>query len=99
MSLSVSDRLLIMDLLRRVGALEARDAAIRKPLTDQAAANRAAGEALYAEVRAIVEQHRGPDRLTGKHVLARLTRDPKPSVRQVQDLMRRARAESAASRS
>jgi|SRR5581483_4583460 len=83
---------------RRIEALERVQAASRKPLADQAAANREAGEALYAQVRAIFAQHPGPERLTGKRVLAKLTRDPPPSIRQVQDLLRRARAESSVPR-
>ena len=96
--LSVADRLLLAELKakwpefqRRLEALERSQAATRAPLAEQAAANRAAGEALYTEVRSIVEQHQGPGRLTAKQVLPKLTREPKPSVRQVQDLMKRAR--------
>jgi hypothetical protein len=100
--LSVADRLLLAELKakfpeleRRVEALEKAQVATRRPLADQAAANRAAREALYAEVRSILEQHQGPERLTGKHVLNRLAREPKPSLRQVQDHMKRARVELA----
>jgi hypothetical protein len=50
-------------------------------------------EALYAEVRSIFEQHQGPKRLTAKRVIAKLVRNPKPSVRHVQVLLQRAREE------
>ena len=60
-------------------------------LAAQAAANRAAGESLYAEVRAICAAHQGPERLSAKRVSARLTRDPKPSVRRIQELLARLR--------
>jgi hypothetical protein len=99
MTMSVAESLLLQDLKRRVEALERAQAANRKPLAERAAANHAAGESLYAEVREILQQHQGPKRLTAKQVLPKLTRDPKPSIRQVQDLLKRARAESAASRS
>jgi hypothetical protein len=91
----------IAALERRVAALvalERSEAVRRKPLAEQAFANHIAGEQLYAEVRAIYDQHDGLSRLTAKQVLPKITREPKPSVRHVQDLLKRARAESSASR-
>lgn len=82
----------------RIAALERTRIASRKPLADRAAANRAAGEALCSEVRMIFEQHAGSGRLTAKRVLSKLTRDPKPSERRVQEILRRLCAESAMSR-
>ena len=78
--------------------LERAEAARRRLLAKQASANHIAGEKLYAEVRAIYDQHDGLSKLTAKQVLSKLTRDPKPSIRHVQDLLKRARAESSTSR-
>jgi hypothetical protein len=62
-------------------------------LLAQAAANRASGDHLRTEVRAIWQQH--PD-FSAKRVLKRLTRRPRPSVRRVQEILKDLRAESAA---
>ncbi len=73
--------------------------AIRHCLAAQAAANRAAGDALRAEVRAVLDQHETEgQRLTGKQVLKCLTRNPLPSVRRVQEVLQEIRAQSSASR-
>jgi hypothetical protein len=66
-------------------------AAILERLAAQAAANRASGDRLRAEVRAVWEQH--PE-FTAKHVLKMLTRQPLPSVRRVQEILKGLRAES-----
>jgi hypothetical protein len=66
--------------------------AILERLAAQAAANRAAGDRLRAEVRAVWEQH--PE-LTAKQVLKRMTRQPLPSVRRVQEILKDLRAEFA----
>lgn len=65
-------------------------------LAAQAAANRAAGDVLRAQVRAVIEQSSG--RLTAKQVINGLTRDPLPSVRRVQEVMKELRAVSSAPR-
>jgi hypothetical protein len=70
--------------------------AILERLAAQAAANRAAGDLLRADVRSVLEQN--PGRLTAKQVLKKLTRHPLPSVRRVQEILRELRAESSASR-
>ena len=66
---------------------------ILERLAARAAANKASGAARFAEVRAIWEQH--PE-FTAKQVIKRLTRQPLPSVRRVQEILRDLRAESAA---
>ncbi len=67
---------------------------ILERLAAQAAANRAAGDQLRADVRAVVEKHH-PKRLTAKEVIKNLTRQPPPSIRRVQEILRDLRAESA----
>ncbi len=59
-------------------------------LAAQAAANRAAGNLLRAEIQAIVSQHPG-HKLTAKQVIKRLIRYPIPSVRRVQEILREIR--------
>ena len=66
--------------------------AIRERLAAQAAANRESGDRLRSEVRAVWEAH--PE-FTAKHVLKKLTRQPLPSVRRVQEILKDLRAESA----
>jgi hypothetical protein len=70
--------------------------AVLERLRAQAAANKAAGAALFADVRAVWEQH---PTLTAKHVLKKLTRRPLPSVRRVQEILQSLRAQSSAPRS
>jgi len=62
-------------------------------LAIQAAANRASGDQLRAELRAVLERFPGR-RLTAKHVLRLLARRPLPSVRRVQELLKEIRAEA-----
>jgi hypothetical protein len=64
----------------------------------QAAAMRAQGDALKAEIRAILEAHKGPRRLKAYAVLTMIKREPPPSLRRVQEILRALRAESAVSR-
>lgn len=59
-------------------------------LTKQAAAKRAQGDLLRAEVRTILAAHPGKH-LSGKHVLRYLTRDPLPSVRRIQEVLQELR--------
>ena len=66
-------------------------AAILKRLAAQAAANRAAGDRLRAEVRAVWIQY--PE-FTPKETIKKLTREPLPSVRRVQEILRYLRAEN-----
>ena len=66
--------------------------AIRARLAAQAAANRAAGNLLRAEVRTAWEQH---EECTAKEVLKKLTRVPLPSLRRVQELLKEIRTETA----
>ena len=69
--------------------------AIRERLAAQAAANRAAGDVLRAAVRAIWERH---PNFTAKQVIKKLTRQPLPGVRRVQEILKDLRAESAVCR-
>ena len=62
--------------------------AVRERLAAQAAANRASGDCLRAEVRAVWEAH--PE-FTAKQVLKKLTRQPLPSVRRVQEILKELR--------
>jgi hypothetical protein len=64
--------------------------AVLARLAAQAAANRASGDRLRAEVRAVWEQN--PE-FTAKFVLKRLTRQPLPSVRRVQEILKALRVE------
>lgn len=66
--------------------------AVLERLALQAAANRAAGDQLRAELRAVLERYPGR-RLTAKQVLRCLARRPLPSVRRVQELLKEIRAE------
>jgi hypothetical protein len=66
-------------------------AAILERLRAQAAANRAAGDRLRAEVRAVWIQY--PE-FTAKETVKKLTREPLPSVRRVQEILRYLRAEN-----
>lgn len=75
---------------------EAIGAAILERLAAQAAANHAAGERLYTAVRAVWDQH---PNLTAKRVIRLLpSQFQGASVRRVQELLKRARAESSAPR-
>jgi hypothetical protein len=58
---------------------------VREILIGQAARNRAKGEALRANVRAIWEQH--PD-YTAKQIIRLLTCGPSPSIRRVQEIVK-----------
>jgi hypothetical protein len=72
--------------------------AIRERLAAQAAANRASGARLLAEVRPIWEEF---PRYTAKEILREMirrnlpTERAPPSVRRIQDLLKRLRTESA----
>ena len=68
-----------------------------KRLAAQAAANHAAGEALRAEVRSVLERHPG-EHLTARQAIALLSRTSPPSIRRVQEILKGIRAESSASR-
>jgi hypothetical protein len=57
---------------------------------------RAAGELLRADVRTVLEQN--PGHLTAKQVIGKLTRQPPPSVRRVQEIIKHLSAESSAPR-
>ena len=65
--------------------------AILARLAAQAAANRAAGDRLRAEVRALREQY--PD-YTATALIPRLTRRRLPSVRRVQEILKALRTDS-----
>jgi hypothetical protein len=89
--LSIALTNLVQDLQRRVEALERTVSASPRRLGvlyAQAAAMRAQGDALRAEVRAILEAHQGPRRLKAYAVLTMLKRDPLPSLRRVQEVVR-----------
>ena len=85
----------VKELERRIEALERSplDAQRRAVLSEQAAAMRAQGDALRAEVRAILEAHTGPRRLKAFAVLTLLKRDPPPSLRRVQEVIREIKRE------
>jgi len=92
---------MVLDLEKRVAALER--IATASPhrygvLYAQAKAMKAQGEALKAEIRAILESHKGPRRLKAYAVLTLLKRDPPPSLRRVQQLLKELRAALSASR-
>jgi hypothetical protein len=80
----------LQELERRIEALEcsSTETQRRGVLAAQAAAIRAQGDALRAEVRAILEAHAGPRRLKAFAVLTLLKRDPPPSLRRVQEVIR-----------
>jgi hypothetical protein len=89
---------MVLELEKRVAALERTVTASPRRygvLYAQAAAMRAQGEALKAEIRAIVEAHTGPRRLKAYAVLTMIKREPPPSLRRVQEILRELRAESA----
>jgi hypothetical protein len=78
---------------------EAIGVAALRVLRQQAMRNHAAGEALSAEIRAIMTAHSGSERLTAKRIQVLLTRDPRPSVRRIQEHMAKIKsAESSAPR-
>jgi hypothetical protein len=82
----------IEDLERRIAALESERAQVEHRrmagLRAQADAKRAQGEELRAEIRRILAAHQGPRRLTAFAVLTLLKRDPLPSLRRVQEIVR-----------
>ena len=99
--MSIQLTAMVLELEKRVAALERTVTASPRRygvLYAQAAAMKAQGDALKAEVRTILEAHRGPRRLKAYAVLTMLERDPLPSLRRVQEILRELRAESAASR-
>jgi hypothetical protein len=53
----------------------------------------AKGQALYAEIRSVVDTYDGPLPMTAKRVLQRLQRQPPPTIRTVQWHLTRLRAE------
>jgi hypothetical protein len=89
---------MVLELEKRVAALERTVTASPRRygvLYAQAAAMRAQGAALKAEIRAIVEAHTGPRRLKAYAVLTMIKREPPPSLRRVQEILRELRVESA----
>jgi hypothetical protein len=72
-------------------------AGVLERLARQAAANRAAGEALRAEVRTVLKQH-PTVHLTARQVIVLLARTPPPSLRRMQEILRELRAESSGPR-
>jgi hypothetical protein len=70
--------------------------AVLARLLAQAAARRAIGNLLRADVRAVLAQFPGP--LTAKQVLKHLNRAPPPSLRRVQEVLAEIRAESSVPR-
>ena len=85
----------LQELERRVEALERSplEAQRRAVLSEQAAAMRVQGDALRAEVRSVLEAHTGPRRLKAFAVLTMLKRDPPPSLRRVQEVIREIKRE------
>jgi hypothetical protein len=73
-------------------------AKVLRNLDAQAVRNRAAGEARRAQIRRIMIEHTGPDRLTAKLIRQRLSCDPPISIRAIQDHMKIINAESSVSR-
>jgi hypothetical protein len=71
--------------------------AMLERLAAQASANRAAGEALRAEVRTVLKQYPSVH-LTARQVIVLLARTAPPSIRRIQEILKELRAESSASR-
>ncbi len=67
-------------------------------LAAQAQPNRQAGIALRAQIRQVMAAHPVADRLTAPRIRALLSREPLPSIRRIQEIVRKLRAESLASR-
>ena len=67
-------------------------------LAGQAARNRKSGAALRDEIRAVMATHSGLEQLNAKCIRAQLSREPRPSIRTIQEHMQAIRAESSASR-
>ena len=85
----------VQDLERRLQALErervATSAKRLAVLYTQAALMRVQGDELRSEVRAILAAHHGPRRLKAFAVRSLLKRDPLPSLRRVQAVIRQIR--------
>ena len=91
-------------IIRRLSELEMRVEALERTVTAsprrlgvlyaQAAAMRAQGDALKAEVRAVLAALTGSRRLKAFTVRSYLRREPLPSLRRVQEVMRQIREES-----
>lgn len=64
-------------------------AKVLRNLNLQAARNRAAGEALGAEILRIMTEHAGTKRMTAKLVQANLSCTPRPLLRTIQRHMRK----------
>ena len=72
-------------------------AGVLERLARQAAANRAAGEVLRAEVQTVLKQH-PTVQLTARQVIGLLGRTPPPSIRRVQEILKELRANSSPTR-
>ena len=83
---------LVAALQRSVGAIEGVRAQAEHRrmagLRAQAGARRAQGEELRAEIRGLLEAHRGPRPLKASAVLTMIKRERRPSLRRVQELVR-----------
>ena len=72
-------------------------AGVLERLARQAAANRAAGEVLRAEVQTVLKQH-PTVHLTARQMIVLLARTPPPSIRRVQEILKELRAKSSPTR-
>jgi hypothetical protein len=72
-------------------------AGVLERLARQAAANRAAGAALRAEVQTVLKQH-PTVHLTARQVIVLLARTPPPSIRRVQEILKELRAKASPTR-
>lgn len=88
--MSIALAVKVQELERRLEALEQAAPSPRRlaVLYAQAIAMRAQGDALRAEVRAILETHPGPRLPKAYTVRSYLRREPIPSLRRVQEVMR-----------
>ena len=94
--MSIALAVKVQELERRLEALEQAAPSPRRlaVLYAQAIAMRARGDALRAEVRFILEAHPGPRRLKAYTVRSFLKREPLPSLRRVQEVMREIKREA-----
>jgi hypothetical protein len=97
MSLAITAKL--RELEERLAALERSATANPRQLGAlfaQARLMKARGDALKADIRTVLDAHKGPRKLKAFAVLSLLNRDPLPSLRRVQEVIREIKREAAA---
>ncbi len=94
--MSITLAVKVQEIERRLEALEHAALSPRRlaVLYAQAIAMRAQGDALRTEVRAILEAHPGPRQLKAYAVRSYLRREPLPSLRRVQEVLREIKREA-----